>query len=131
MRYNYQREVQLFPVGLWWRQADQVPYPTPIEGKNKSDAISGSITHVFNPTMTNETVFAYTYVGFPNVFADPAKVNRSNVGYSYKGVFNNGVAQIPSFGRLGRAKRHWSSTPAALKRVVLRRACSRTSGCPA
>ena len=50
VRYNYQREVQQFPVGLWWRQTDQVPYPTPIEGKNKSDSISGSITHVFNPT---------------------------------------------------------------------------------
>jgi hypothetical protein len=98
VRYNYQREVQQFPVGLWWRQTNQVPYPTPIEGKNKSDSWSGSITHVFNATMTNETVVAYTFVGFPNVFADPAKVARSNVGYSYKGLFNNGVAQIPSFG---------------------------------
>jgi hypothetical protein len=103
VRYNYQREVQQFPVGLWWRQTDQVPYPTPIEGKNKSDSISGSITHVFNATMTNETIVAYTYVGFPNVFADPAKVNRANVGYNYKGLFNNGVAQIPSFGGTGNA----------------------------
>jgi Carboxypeptidase regulatory-like domain len=101
VRYNYQREVQQFPVGLWWRNTDQVPYPTPIEGKNKSDSISGSITHVFNPTMTNETVFAFTYVGFPNVFANPAKVSRSNVGYNYKGAFNNGVSQIPSFGNFG------------------------------
>ena len=28
VRYNYQREVQQFPVGLWWRNTDQVPYPT-------------------------------------------------------------------------------------------------------
>jgi hypothetical protein len=101
VRYNYQREVQQFPVGLWWRNTDQVPYPTPVEGKNKSDAYSGSITHVFNQTMTNETVVAYTFVGFPNVFADPAKVARSNVGYDYKGLFNNGVSQIPSFGQYG------------------------------
>jgi Carboxypeptidase regulatory-like domain len=101
VRYNYQREVQQFPVGLWWRQTNQVPYPTPVEGKNKSDSYSGSITHVFSQTMTNETVIAYTFVGFPNVFADPAKVARSNVGYGYKGLFNNGVAQIPSFGGNG------------------------------
>jgi hypothetical protein len=101
VRYNYQREVQQFPVGLWWRQTDQVPYPTPIEGKNKSDSISASITHVFNASMTNETIIAYTFVGFPNIFADPGKVNRSNVGYGYKGLFNNGVAQIPSFGGTG------------------------------
>ncbi len=103
VRYNYQREVQQFPVGLWWRQTDQVPYPSPIEGKNKSDSISGSITHVFSPTMTNETIVAFTYVGFPNVFANASKVNRANVGYTYKGLFNNGVAQIPSFGGNGNA----------------------------
>ena len=101
VRYNYQRETQLFPVGLWWRNGDQVPYPTAVEGKNKSDSWSGSITHVFSPTMTNETVIAYTFVGFPNVFADPAKVARSNVGYGYAGLFNNGVSQIPSFGQFG------------------------------
>jgi hypothetical protein len=101
VRYNYQREVQQFPVGLWWRNGDQVPYPTPIEGKNKSDSWSGTITHVFSPTMTNETVVAYTFVGFPNVFADPSKVDRATVGYGYTGLFNNGVAQIPSFGQFG------------------------------
>jgi Carboxypeptidase regulatory-like domain len=101
VRYNYQREVQQFPVGLWWRQSDQVPYPSPIEGKNKSDSITGTITHVFSPTMTNEVVMAYTFVGFPNVFANPSKVSRSTVGFTYPGLFNNGVAQIPSFGGSG------------------------------
>ncbi len=101
VRYNYQRETQLFPVGLWWRNGDQVPYPTSVEGKNRSDSLSGTITHVFSPTMTNETVMAYTYVGFPNVFADPNAVARSTVGYGYAGVFNNGVSQIPSFGNFG------------------------------
>lgn len=71
VRYNLQRETQLFPVGLWWRQTDQVPYPTSVEGKNKSDSITASLTHVFNPSMTNEFVFGYTYIGFPNVFSDP------------------------------------------------------------
>ena len=28
VRYNLQRETQQFPVGLWWRQSDQVPYPS-------------------------------------------------------------------------------------------------------
>ncbi|MGH9666636.1 MAG: carboxypeptidase-like regulatory domain-containing protein, partial [Bryobacteraceae bacterium] len=103
VRYNMQREVQQFPVGLWWRQTDQVPYPTPVQGKNRSDSVSGSLTHVFSPTMTNETVFAYTFVGFPNVFEDPSKVDRSKVGYTYPGLFNNGTAQIPSFGGNGGA----------------------------
>jgi hypothetical protein len=101
VRYNYQRELQQFPVGLWWRNGDQVPYPSPIEGKNRSDSLTGTITHVFSPTMTNEVVMAYTFVGFPNVFADPKKVDRATVGYGYAGLFKNGVAQIPSFGNFG------------------------------
>jgi hypothetical protein len=109
VRYNLQRETQLFPVGLWWRQTDQVPYPTSVEGKNKSDSITASLTHVFNPSMTNEFVFGYTYIGFPNVFSDPSKVDRTQVGYGYKGLFKNGVAQIPSFGGNG-----WQSEEAAL-----------------
>ena len=111
VRYNYQRELQQFPVGLWWRNTDQVPYPTPVDGKNKSDSISGTITHVFSPTMTNETVVAYTFVGFPNVFADPSKVNRANVGYTYQGVFQNGVAQIPAFGNYGPSEAALSLNP--------------------
>jgi hypothetical protein len=101
VRYNLQRETQQFPVGLWWRQNDQVPYPTPVLGKNKSDSITASLTHVFSPSMTNEFVFGYTYIGFPNVFQDPSKVDRSKVGYNSKGLYKNGVAQIPSFGGLG------------------------------
>jgi hypothetical protein len=109
VRYNLQRETQQFPVGLWWRQTDQVPYPTPVEGKNKSDSVTASLTHVFSPTMTNEFVFAYTYIGFPNVFQDPSKVDRTKVGYGYAGIFKNGVAQIPSFGGLG-----WTNQEAAV-----------------
>ena len=101
VRYNLQRETQLFPVGLWWRNGGQVPYPTPVVGKNRSDSISASLTHVFSPSMTNEFVFGYTFIGFPNVFQDPSKVDRTKVGYNYKGLFKNGVAQIPSFGGWG------------------------------
>jgi hypothetical protein len=103
VRYNLQRETQQFPVGLWWRQTDQVPYPTSVEGRNQSDSVSASLTHVFSPTLTNEVVFSYTYIGFPNVFQDPNKVNRATVGYNYQGLFKNGVAQIPSFGGNGNA----------------------------
>lgn len=109
VRYNLQRETQQFPVGLWWRQNDQVPYPTSVEGRNKSDSVTASVTHVFSPSMTNEFVFGYTYIGFPNVFSDPSKVDRSQVGYNYKGIYKNGVAQIPSFGGVG-----WTNQEASL-----------------
>lgn len=96
VRYNFQNERQLFPIGLWWRNPNQVPYPTEIVGKNRSDSISVGLTKVFSPTMTNEFVFGYTFIAFPNVFNDPAKVDRNNLGVNFPGLFKNGVAQIPS-----------------------------------
>jgi hypothetical protein len=104
VRYNLQRETQQFPVGLWWRNANQVPYPTAVLGKNRSDSVTASLTHVFSPSMTNEFVFGYTFIGFPNVFKDPKKVDRAAVGYGYQGLYKNGVAQIPSFGSWGGAE---------------------------
>ncbi len=35
-RYNLQTETQNFPVGLWWRNANQVPYPTAVTAPNRS-----------------------------------------------------------------------------------------------
>src|SRR5208337_4834703 len=107
VRYNLQRETQQFPVGLWWRNGSQVPYPTPILGKNASDSVSASLTHVFSPSMTNEFVFAYTLILFPNVFSDPSKVDRTKVGFNNAGLsgLSTGAAkslsQIPSFGSFG------------------------------
>ena len=101
VRYNMQRETQKFPIGLWWRNANQVPYPTPILGKNKSDSVTASLTHVFSPTMTNEFIFGYTYIAFPNVFEDPSKVDRTQLGATFGGVFHNNVVQIPSWNASG------------------------------
>lgn len=97
VRYNRQREEQPFPVGLWWRNGGQVPYPSRVIGKNLSDSYSATLTNVLNPTMTNEVVFGHTIIKFPNVFEDPSKVTRSALNYPYKGVTKNGVDQIPSF----------------------------------
>jgi hypothetical protein len=96
VRYNVQWETQQFPVTLWWRNGTSVPYPTPILGKNQSQSVSASLTHVFNPTMSNEFVFAYTYIDFPNVFQNPAKVSDKAIGNTFTGIYNNGVDQIPS-----------------------------------
>ena len=102
VRYNAQREVQLFPIGLWSAaNLNAQPYPTPIQGKNQSDSVTASLTHVFNSSMTNEAVFGYTYIGFPNVFEDPTKVTRSTIGYQYKGLFKNGITQFPSLNASG------------------------------
>ncbi|HEY2933159.1 MAG TPA: carboxypeptidase regulatory-like domain-containing protein [Acidobacteriota bacterium] len=96
IRYNRQAELQPFPVGLWWRNGNQVPYPTSVVADNRSHSLAGTLTHVFNPSLTNETIFSTTYINFPNRLEDPQKVSKSALGYPYKGIFKNGLDQIPS-----------------------------------
>ena len=96
VRYSRQAELQQFPVGLWWRNAGQVPYPTPTNAENRSQSVSASLTNIFSPTLTNEIVFGLTYINFPNSFDDPSKISRSKLNYPYKGIFKNSLDQIPS-----------------------------------
>ena len=96
-RYNLQAEEQNFPVGLWWRNANQVPYPTEVTAPNRSHSSTASLTHIFGPTLTSESTFAATYIDFPNQFRDPSKVSRAALGYNVPGIYgNNGLDQIPS-----------------------------------
>jgi hypothetical protein len=97
VRYNYQRETQPFVIGLWWRNGQrQLPYPSEVTAPNQSDSITASLTHVFDPTLTSETIFAYTYIDFPNQFSDRQAISRSALGYPYQGVFGESNDQIPS-----------------------------------
>jgi hypothetical protein len=97
LRYNIQRETQPFVIGLWWRNGEyQLPYPSSISGKNRSDSATASLTHVFSPTLTNETIFAVTYINFPNQIDNRQAVSRQALGYPYQGVFGESNDQIPS-----------------------------------
>jgi hypothetical protein len=98
LRYNLQRETQPFVIGLWWRNGDrQVAYPSSISAANRSDSATASLTHVFDPTLTSETIFGVTYIDFPNAIDDRSKVSRQALGYPYQGVFGQSNDQIPSF----------------------------------
>ena len=97
VRYNLQRETQPFVIGLWWRNGQrQLPYPTAVTAPNVSDSITASLTHVFDPTLTSETIFAFTFIDFPNQFEDRSAISRSALGYPYQGVFGQSNDQIPS-----------------------------------
>ena len=71
--YGLQSETQNFPVGLWWRNDKQVPYPTAVTAPNRSHSMTTSLTHVFGPSLTTESTFAATYIDFPNQFEDRAR----------------------------------------------------------
>lgn len=96
VRYNRQSEVQPFPIQLWWRNGGAVPLPTPTLGKNKSDSFSGNLTNVLSPSTTNEFVFGYTFVDFPNEYEDYSKMTKATNNYPYRGLFRQDD-KIPGF----------------------------------
>src|SRR4029077_19616752 len=86
VRYNLQKETQPWAIGLWWRNGTrQVPYPSTLSAPNRCDSGTISLTHVFDPTLTSESLFGVTYINFPNKIDDPAKVSRTALGYPYQG----------------------------------------------
>jgi Carboxypeptidase regulatory-like domain len=96
LRYYHQQEVQNFPIQLWGQSTNQVPYPSAVTANNHSESFTADLTHVFSPTLTNEFVGSYTYIGFPNTLTNPDAVDRTKIGYPYRGFFNNGVKLIPN-----------------------------------
>jgi hypothetical protein len=102
-RWNHQTETQPFIQQQWGSNNYQLPYPTEVIGNNSSDSIAGTLTHVFSSTLTNETVFAYTQILFPNVFQNPSAIDPTKVGYTDPTLFNHSATpthQIPNFGGL-------------------------------
>ncbi len=96
VRYNRQKETQNFPVQLWGRNGASVPYPTNVVGDNVSQSISASLINTFSPTMTNEFIFGFTFVNFPNRLDDPDAASRSAIGLPVEGIYDNGVTQVPN-----------------------------------
>ena len=97
VRYYHQQEVQNFPISLWGGASAPtgVPWPSNVAGNNHSESVSANLTRVFSPSLTNELVVAYTWIGFPNTLTNPSAGEKSTVGYPYHGVFNNGDPYIP------------------------------------
>jgi hypothetical protein len=97
--WNRQRDNAEESLDTLWTGSAQswasptVPYPSPIVEKTQSDSISANMTKVFNPTLTNELVFTYTYLNLPNSFQDPTKVQRGSLGINYQTLFQHANPQ--------------------------------------
>ncbi|HWR54728.1 MAG TPA: carboxypeptidase-like regulatory domain-containing protein [Bryobacteraceae bacterium] len=94
--YNRQRDDgQQTLDTLWWRPDTSPRYPTAVHQKYVSDSVSVNLTHVFNPTLTSESVFTYTFMNMPHTLEDPSKVSRKALGLDYKKMFNNTSDLMP------------------------------------
>ncbi len=94
--FNLQPETDRNNIGVWWWPSSALPYPSPLPADQKARDYSASLTHVFSPTLTNETTFAYAYFINPVQLSNAGAVNPANVGYSVTTPFSQLVPQIPN-----------------------------------
>ena len=95
--YSYQKEADLAPISIWWATPNTLPYPTPGASNTVTYMILTNLTHVFNPTTTNEFVFTISHFTNPYKLQDPAKASRSANNFNVPGLFGNTTSQIPNF----------------------------------
>jgi hypothetical protein len=100
VRLARNHETNYAPWGLWsginsgW--TSNVPEPTPTVGDNLGESASFNIVKVINPTLTNEFQFNASELTLPNHYLDPAKLQKSAIGFQFTGMtFKN--AQVPGF----------------------------------
>jgi hypothetical protein len=96
--YTYQKENDLHPIATWWAPPqDAVPYPSAMPALTPSQVVMGNFTHVFSPSLVNETVVTYArYANFLSL-ANPSAANPTSVGMTtWKGLFGVDEKQIPN-----------------------------------
>lgn len=92
--YNRQSEKDFNTFGVWWWPSDTIPYPSQLQAQQTSNLWSASVVHVFGPSLTNETTFAYTSFINPVTAASLTAVNPATVGYNIANPFNSNTAPM-------------------------------------
>ncbi len=95
--YTYQHENDLAPISIWWAIPSTLPYPSPGASATQTYVINANLTHVFNATTTNETVFSWSHFVNPYKLANLNAVSRSANNFSATGLFGHTSTQIPNF----------------------------------
>ena len=94
--YAYQSEKDIHPVQIWWAPSWSLPYPSPLVAPTTSNVVMANATHVFSPTLTNETVFTYARYINPVTPQNPQAINPSGLGFNVPGLFGAKRVQIPN-----------------------------------
>src|SRR5205823_7382210 len=94
--YTRQNETDIHPVQVWWAPSWSLPYPSPLTAPTTANVVMLNGTHVFSPTLTNETVFTYARYLNPLKPENPAADNPSTIGFNVPGLFGAKRVQTPN-----------------------------------
>jgi hypothetical protein len=94
--YTRQEENDQHPITIWWAYPWTLPYPSDAVAPTVAQVILGNVTHVFNPTTTNEFVVTYAKYVNQSTLTDPKAVDRSTIGFNTKGLFGHTTNHMPN-----------------------------------
>ncbi len=95
--YARQVEVDQHPVQFWWSPSDRsLPSPSPLTAPTTANVVMANVTHVFGPTLTNETVFTYARYINPLSPTNPTANNPATYGFNVPGLFGQKRVQLPN-----------------------------------
>jgi hypothetical protein len=95
--YTYQKEFDHHPIDTWWAPNQALPYPTPMDAHTPSKVLAVNFTKVFSATLVNE--FVGSYASYLNTLtpANPALIDPTKLGFTYKGLFGSTSKQFADF----------------------------------
>ncbi|HXG68358.1 MAG TPA: carboxypeptidase regulatory-like domain-containing protein, partial [Blastocatellia bacterium] len=94
VRLAREHEEQTWPRGFWWNSSAYA-IPGDLSSDNLGRSVAVNLTHVFNPTMTNEILFSGSKLKLDNDFKDPSKVTYEALGIQPFGFFPNSNPYVP------------------------------------
>jgi len=92
--YDRQHEIDINYLDVWWNPGGAVPYPSDFPAIQISNLWAASLTHVFGPSLTNETTFNYTNFINPVRLANPSKALMSTAGMNITLPYNAKVSAV-------------------------------------
>ncbi len=87
---------------IYWTPGNSIPFPGgSMQALQTTKILTGHLTHVFTPTLTNELVGSVGYGNNPIAVPNPSAVYRSKLGYPGGTVFATNDLWIPSYNSPG------------------------------
>ena len=81
---------------MFYAPSNALPYPSPIVAPTTSNLVTINLTHVFNPSLTNELIASYVRYSNTNNPENAAAVTLQAIGFSAPTLFGSTRRQFPN-----------------------------------
>jgi Carboxypeptidase regulatory-like domain len=94
--YQLQHEKDIHPFAVFFAPSNALPYPSPIVAPTTSNLVTINLTHVFNPSLTNELIASYVRYSNTNNPENAAAITPQAIGFVAPTLFGATRKQFPN-----------------------------------